>query len=267
MDEIELIQSLTEQANELPLRDYNRLDGLLRLTRTAIREVFGDSSVHLRALSKIRFYPVVRDLNASRDEGFNIGWLSGKNQLINLFSRLLDELEKSEPSEGKRPLPASNEPVEAGAEASNWMFVLHGHDEAMQEGFARILGQLDMEPVILHEQASAGRTLLENFKDHPDVPIAVVLLSADDLAYPKDRSTEDARLRPCQNVTFELGFTIGKLGKDRVFVLYREDKNFEMPSDYFGVRYIPYDESGRWRFDFIRCLQACGYEVDVNKVL
>ena len=74
-------------------------------------------------------------------------------------------------------------------------------------------------------------------------------------------------LRARQNVIFELGFFIGKLGRNRVLVLYQEEENFEMPSDYSGVLYTPYDSSGRWQFDLIKELKACGYDVDANKLL
>jgi len=57
------------------------------------------------------------------------------------------------------------------------------------------------------------------------------------------------------------------LGRDRVVALYREDENFEMPSDYSGVLFVPFDSMGRWQFDLVRELKASGYEVDANKLL
>jgi hypothetical protein len=43
--------------------------------------------------------------------------------------------------------------------------------------------------------------------------------------------------------------------------------NFEMPSDYGGVLYIPFDSAGRWKFDLVKELKACGFIVDANKLL
>ena len=45
---------------------------------------------------------------------------------------------------------------------------------------ARFLQTLRLEPIILHEQANAGRTIIEKFEDHADVTFAVVLLTPDD---------------------------------------------------------------------------------------
>ncbi|HGE71730.1 TPA: nucleotide-binding protein [Candidatus Poribacteria bacterium] len=150
---------------------------------------------------------------------------------------------------------------------SKQIFLVHGHDDAMKQAVARTLEKIGLEPIILHEKPSEGRTIIEKFTDYSEVSFAVVLLSPDDIAYPKDRSPKDAMLRARQNVIFELGFFIGKLGRNRVLVLYQEEENFEMPSDYSGVLYTPYDSSGRWQFDLIKELKACGYDVDANKLL
>lgn len=127
--------------------------------------------------------------------------------------------------------------------------------------------QLDLDAIILHEQPNKRRTIIEKFTDYSDVSSAVVLLSPDDIAYPKEGSSSEAKLRARQNVVFELGFFIGKLGRESVFILHREGENFEMPSDHSGVLFIPYNESGKWKFDLIKEFKACGYEVDANKMV
>jgi len=155
----------------------------------------------------------------------------------------------------------------ADVKPSNRIFIVHGHDEAMKQAVARTVEKMGFETIILHEKPSEGRTIIEKFTDYSDVSFAIVLLSPDDVAYPKDQSPKEAKLRARQNVIFELGFFIGKLGRNRVLVLYQEEKNFEMPSDYSGVLYTPYDDSGRWQFDLVKELKACGYDVDANKLL
>lgn len=59
---------------------------------------------------------------------------------------------------------------------------------------------------------------------------------------------------------------MGKLGREKVCTLYKEDKNFEKPTDYLGVIYIPFDKSGSWRLLLVKELQASGYTVDANKL-
>ena len=66
-------------------------------------------------------------------------------------------------------------------------------------------------------------------------------------------------------MTFELGYFIGRLGRDRVCALYK--KGVEIPSDYNGVLYIPMDRGGGWRLDLAKELKAAGLNVDINKAI
>ncbi|MBA7519585.1 hypothetical protein ES705_11664 [subsurface metagenome] len=257
MNEIGLIQSLIEMINELPHRDEEKLDALRKRAEMIIRKVFGDSSKYLRDLDSINFFPVW----SSDENSYNECWRSGKSEVLNLFNTMLEELKLFGISQ------EVDKVRKADVEFSNRRFVVHGHDEEMKQAVARTLEKIELEPIILHEKPNEGRTIIEKFTDSTDVSFAVILLSPDDVAYPKDQSPKDAKLRARQNVIFELGFFVGKLGRNRVLVLYQKEKNFEMPSDYSGVLYTPYDNSGRWRFALIKELKACGYDVDANKLL
>src|SRR5262249_23477023 len=46
------------------------------------------------------------------------------------------------------------------ARRSRKVFIVHGHDEGPREGIARFLAQLDLPPIILHEQPNRGRTII-----------------------------------------------------------------------------------------------------------
>ncbi|MBL8162842.1 MAG: nucleotide-binding protein [Anaerolineae bacterium] len=147
---------------------------------------------------------------------------------------------------------------------SNRIFVVHGHDGEIKQDVARTLEKLKLEPIILHEQPNAGKTIIEKFEKYSDVGFAIVLLTPDDNGYPNTESGTNARPRARQNVIFEMGYFIGRLGRERVLVLYREQDGFEKPSDYDGVLYTVYDPTGRWRFELVKELKAVGYEIDAN---
>lgn len=160
------------------------------------------------------------------------------------------------------------EPIkEDNVEISNNIFVVHGQDEEMKQAVARTLEKMNITPIILHEQPNEGRTVIEKFTDYSDVSFAVVILSPDDFGYSKKQTHENAKLRARQNVIFELGFFIGKLGRNRVFILKKEEMDFEMPSDYNGVVYTSYDKSGKWILELVRELNTCGYQVDATKLI
>jgi predicted nucleotide-binding protein len=143
------------------------------------------------------------------------------------------------------------------------IFIVHGHDQEMKQTAARTLEALRFQPIILHEQAGAGRTIIEKFEAYADVGFAVVLLAPDDSLFAAPQADAKLVQRTRQNVVLELGFFIGKLGRARVAVIFRNSPDFEPPSDYAGVEYLHY-EDGAWRLPLVRELRAAGYEVDAN---
>ncbi|CAM3297447.1 TIR domain-containing protein [Aequorivita lipolytica] len=130
---------------------------------------------------------------------------------------------------------------------SNKIFIVHGHNEVMKKKVADFIGNLGLQPIILHEQRNQGRTIIEKFEHESDVGFAVVLLSADDLGLNKNDKYENAKLRARQNVIFELGYFIGKIGRENVVGLLETNNNFEFPTDYQGVIYEKFDDANNWQ--------------------
>ncbi|MBA4500880.1 TIR domain-containing protein [Marinobacterium marinum] len=145
---------------------------------------------------------------------------------------------------------------------SRKVFIVHGHDEGAREMVARFLEKIDFEPVILHEQANQGRTVIEKVEKHGDVGFAVVLLTPDDEGSVKGGNLQT---RPRQNVLLELGYFIGRLSRDRVCTLKRGE--LEIPSDFAGVVWEDMDAAGGWKQSLARELNAAGYSIDWNVVM
>jgi predicted nucleotide-binding protein len=144
------------------------------------------------------------------------------------------------------------------------VFVVHGHDEAACEMIARFIEHLGLEPIILHEQVSAGKTIIEKLEHYSDVGYTVVLLTPDDEGRKKAEG-DILRDRARQNVLLELGYFTGKLGRRRVCALHRG--SVEIPTDYLGVLYIPLDDAGGWQLKLARELKAVGFDIDMNKAI
>jgi hypothetical protein len=173
-----------------------------------------------------------------------------------------DECGEPFPWREKKSMPAS-----ATTTTTNKAFIVHGHDDEMKQAVARTLSLLGLVPIILHEQPNEGKTIIEKFEKHADVGFAIILLSPDDMAYPYGTTPKSAKARARQNVILELGYFAAKLGRARVFPLYRDGANLELPSDIAGVIYNVYDAPGRWRLDLVRELKASEYDVDANKLV
>jgi len=148
---------------------------------------------------------------------------------------------------------------------TNKVFVVHGHDEAARESVARFLERIGIEAVILHEQATGGRTIVEKLEHYADVDFAVILLTPDDVGGVKTSSPDKLQPRARQNVVLELGFFVGKLGRRHVCALYKG--SLELPSDYLGVGYVALDEGGGWRLQLAKELRGAGFSVDMNLAL
>jgi predicted nucleotide-binding protein len=142
------------------------------------------------------------------------------------------------------------------------VFLVHGHDHGLKEKVARYLEKLGLDPIILHEQPDRGRTIIEKFEDHADVRCAVVLLTGDDVAQSKE-DTSKSETRARQNVIFELGYFIGKLGRKNTFALLAH--GVSKPSDFDGVLYLPLEDDASWRLRLVGELKAAGMDVDANK--
>jgi predicted nucleotide-binding protein len=94
---------------------------------------------------------------------------------------------------------------------------------------------------------------------------AVVLLTADDRGGLSDTPFEKQKPRARQNVILELGFFLGRLGRDRVCALYED--GIEMPSDYDGVLFIPFDKAGAWQMLLAREIKEAGLPIDLNNAI
>lgn len=149
--------------------------------------------------------------------------------------------------------------VEMSIQTNQRIFIVHGHDGELKEAVARIIEKQGIEAIILSEQANTGKTIIEKFEKYSDVGCAICLFTADDSG--KQNAAKEFKPRARQNVVFETGYFIGKLGRDRIVIL--SDEGIEIPSDLSGVVYTNTDN---WRIDLLKDLKAMGFDVNFNKL-
>jgi predicted nucleotide-binding protein len=175
--------------------------------------------------------------------------------------------EKFLPSTKNSPFPSQSTTSTSG-NLSRRIIVVAGSDEEMNQALNEALTKLSLIPLVLCEEPSHGKKIVENFsRDYADVAFAVVLLSPDDFAYGKNEATTKRKLRPKQDVVFELGFLLGKLSKGNVLVFFRECANFEIPIDFEGIKFTAFDDRDSWKLALIRELSNCRLAVDGDKIL
>jgi hypothetical protein len=115
-------------------------------------------------------------------------------------------------------------------------FVVHGRNIAHVGKIKAALAKVGIEPVVLFEQPSKGRTIIEKFEAvSAGCDFAVVALSGDDLVCFDRYRGAAAKLRARQNVIFELGYFYGRLSRMGGQAVLVDFGGVEIPSDISGI--------------------------------
>jgi predicted nucleotide-binding protein len=179
----------------------------------------------------------------------------GRNTSISILQGEVDALKESLQFNSVTSADASRPPVQV--ELSDDIFIVHGHDEAAKEAVARVISRAGLNPVILHEQPNGGKTIIEKFEKHGSAAgFAVVIATPDDIGGLAG-AAPDLQPRARQNVIGEMFWFAGRLGREKVCALVKGD--IEMPTDFAGVVYTPFDDHGGWKAKLLQELSAAGY--------
>ncbi|MEC0266714.1 nucleotide-binding protein [Paenibacillus anseongense] len=184
------------------------------------------------------------------------------NSLDSISDRLelIDEL-NPEPSS---TTVAPKVPVLQDPEALKKVFIVHGHDNEAKQTAARFVEKFGLKAIIFHEQDDMGNTIVEKLERVSEVGYAIVLLTPDDIGRAKASKPEEEKHRARQNVIFEWGYFVAKLGRKNVFALLKGD--VELLSDMQGVLWNKMDGEEAWKFKLARELKAAGFTIDMNEL-
>jgi hypothetical protein len=167
---------------------------------------------------------------------------------------------REQPREELLPPVMFSQPQSSGGD----ILLVHGRDEATKESILEFLEKLGLHPLVLHEQPDGGKSMMEKFGESSDIHFAIILLTPDDIATPRNKPKE-RQTRVSQNVIFEFGYFLSKLGRGKVCALYKE--GVEIPSAYPGAVAIPMDSRGGWRLLVAKEIKQAGMEIDLNKAM
>jgi hypothetical protein len=159
----------------------------------------------------------------------------------------------------RSPEPPVVPPVQglSGGFNNSQVFIVHGHDEIVKLDVEKFIISLDLQPIILHKQASSGMTIIEKIEHYSNVGFGVVLYTPCDVGSKVGALSGKYRAR--QNVVFEHGYLIGKLGRPRVTAIVKGD--VETPNDISGVIYVNMDTAGNWQEQLKVEMRSAGYHV------
>lgn len=139
------------------------------------------------------------------------------------------------------------------------VFIVHGRDNEAKQEVSRYIESLGIEVIILHEQASSGMTIIEKIEYYAnDADFAIILYTACDHGRGIHEKNVHPKNRARQNVIFEHGYLMAKLGRKNVCALVKGE--IETPNDISGVVYVSLDLAGAWKIEVHKELKACGYQ-------
>ena len=230
----------------------------------ALKYVFSAESDEMSSWLGIQFEPsiAVQDPAESRQMAHE-AYQRGLDEALALIASLIDQIEDYWDDEAVSTQHGTADEKVLTID-SKQVFVVHGRDQGTLAEVKQVLSQLGLETVVLQDLPNQGRTIIEKFEDYAQVGFAVVICTPDDEGKLAHGDTEpQPRVR--QNVVFEWGHFIGKLGRDRVCALIKGE--VEIPSDYSGVLYVEMDTDGAWKLRLAGELDRAQYDIDANNLL
>lgn len=248
-DAVEGLRSANAESPEF-LKWRTDLIGLLRY-------MFGEKSSEYSTLRSISFSPPgVHPRRPKLRKAYQSGLANSEALIESLIGQVEDYWVDDRES--------THSGDKDGAVDLNQVFVAHGRDHGALSEVKLVLSQLGLEPVVLQDLPNQGRTIVEKFEDYSRVAFAVVVCTPDDNG---GLASADVARKPRvrQNVLLEWGFFLGRLGREKVFALIKDE--VEIPSDYDGVLYVEMDDGGAWKMKLVRELKAAQYAVDANKLV
>ena len=255
MDEVKLFEGIKLEFEELEYTDKSGLDKLIRRLKMLITKIYDSGSSYLEDLNKINFFSSIAYPNMPDSINFN-AWSSGRDRTVNLIGTIIEELELF-------PKDTSMNNIEVARIDRTNIFIVHGRDDGAKEAVARFIDKLGFVATVLHEQTNSGATIIEKIEKNTDVGFGIVLYTACDVGGIK-ADLDNLKPRARQNVVFEHGFLMGKIGRENVVALVKG--NVEIPNDISGVVYESMDEGGAWKYKIAREMKSSGYDVDMNKI-
>lgn len=178
------------------------------------------------------------------------------------FTPILDALEFGLPEQASaQPNPNQSTTIPPPvARNKRKVFIVHGRDNQAKQEASRFIEKLGLDAIVLHEQASEGMTIIEKIEKYSnDADFALVLYTGCDHGRGAHESNVRPKNRARQNVVFEHGYLMAKLGRENICSLVKGE--IETPNDISGLIYVPMDAPGAWKTEVAKELKACGYTI------
>lgn len=270
--------------------DSPEIEDLQRTVAATVAGVFGEDSPEQERFGAFRVFMghvSLRDSHAEKQMKFEMGIPKAIAQLEEILTAIDDlpsgaggaileikaeDLVEEKPApKTKAPeaprVPAAPPPPPAegpAPEENRGVLLLHTREDEMTLSVVSLLDKLGVEATMIDETQSSSASQIEGIAALPDLGFCLIILPSDDRSGLPGLTAKIAKPRHRQDIIFELGYLVGRLGQGRVAVLHGGDRPSDVPTGFFGVAYLPYQADGGWQINLIKLLKAAGHRVDAN---
>lgn len=238
MDYTNKLNEILDLAKSLKYKDEKTLDYIKRKIGLYNHTIFNNERDYEKQSHEISFWPMVYPCSEGTKSGC---WTSGQENLINLIKTMKEDYEM-----------VNNNVAVTQKKSNNKVFIVHGRDDKKLNEVELFVRRIGLEPIILKEQASKGKSIIEKIEAYSDVAFAIILYTACDVGKYKDDEELSPRAR--QNVVFEHGYMVAHLKRENVIALI--ENGVDIPGDWSGVVYTTYDSN--WKQDTMKEMEAAG---------
>ncbi|MBL8014060.1 MAG: nucleotide-binding protein [Candidatus Omnitrophica bacterium] len=135
------------------------------------------------------------------------------------------------------------------------VLLVPSQDEHLNAEVSDFLCNLQIEALSI-PKGTEQETVMDRMNRCLEADFVVFVLSADFHIYARSLTAADSSLAASQVAAFQLGYFAGKFDRKNMVVLYREETEFVMPTEFFDLFYIPVTASGNWKEDVLRRMKG-----------
>ncbi|GEM_PF-6472732 len=173
-----------------------------------------------------------------------------------------------EPLRGDLSVDAQESIVEISAQEPKTLarvLLVPGSDQLINNEVAAFLRSLAVE-VTMYSQSEEQAPLIDRLNRYAYSDFIVVIFSPDFYFYPRTQSHENASIMAPQEMVFQLGYLVAKLGRQKIVVLCQEHDRLRRPTDYFDLYYVSLNPMGSWKTDIVNRMKSSGVPVPENQL-
>lgn len=260
-----LIQDIFEETQNLEYTNNKKLDFFLKKVDRYLSALYGPNNFYLKDFRSCVYNhtPMISGITSASEEVCSTLWNAVRPILVNNFTLMLEEIKTLENIETEKK-------DESTVYSKDEIFIVHKQRDAMKDSISRFINLLELKPIVLNEQVDSGKTFIEKFLHYSNVGYAIILITPEEIVWEKNIDNEFSNFQASQDVIFQLGYFVGKLGRDRVFIIYDDDNidkpKFKLPSDLSGIIYTSF-QNEVWKNKLAKELKQCNYKIRLESLI